>query len=99
MWASWEAQQAEMRTVNQGIEGYLAALAAEGKARCTVEVYGARLRRFADLVRQPGKDGARGSILYRPQGLHRPPSGKQQWEWNAEAECGGDQGVLKVAGV
>jgi integrase/recombinase XerD len=58
MWASWEAQEAKMTTVYQGIEGYLAALAAEGKARCTVEVYGARLRRFADWCASQGKTEA-----------------------------------------
>jgi hypothetical protein len=39
MWASWEAQEAEVTTVYRGFERYLAALAAEGKARCAVDCY------------------------------------------------------------
>ncbi len=44
-----------MAAIHESIEAYLAALATEGKARCTVEVYGARLRRFADWSASQGK--------------------------------------------
>lgn len=47
-----------MTAMHRAIEEYLAALAAEGKARCTVEVYGARLRRFADWCASQGKSEA-----------------------------------------
>jgi len=44
-----------MTAMHTSIEEYLSALAVEGKARCTVEVYGARLRRFADWCASRGK--------------------------------------------
>ena len=47
-----------MAAIYESIEEYLAALAAEGKARGTVEVYGARLRRFADWCASQGKTEA-----------------------------------------
>jgi integrase/recombinase XerD len=37
-----------MTAIHSTIDDYVAALAIEGKAKCTVEVYGARLRRFAE---------------------------------------------------
>lgn len=44
-----------MTAIHKSIEEYLAALATEGKARYTVEVYGARLRCFATWCASQGK--------------------------------------------
>ncbi|HEX76891.1 MAG TPA: tyrosine-type recombinase/integrase [Dehalococcoidia bacterium] len=46
-----------MIAIHKAINEYLAALSVEGKAGCTVEVYGARLRRFANWCADQGKIG------------------------------------------
>jgi hypothetical protein len=42
-----------MTPIRKTIQEYLVARAAEGKAPRTLEVYGARLRRFAEELRLP----------------------------------------------
>lgn len=49
-----------MTAIYRAIGDCLAAVTVEGKARCTVEVYGARLRRFANWCAAQGKTEAGG---------------------------------------
>lgn len=53
--AGSKAEEDEMSDIQNTISDYLAALMTEGKAKCTVEVYGARLRRFAEWCIAQGK--------------------------------------------
>lgn len=53
--------------INESTEKYLAAQVAEGKARHTVEVYGARLRRFADWCTSQRKTETEGLSTADPR--------------------------------
>lgn len=55
MRANQEARKGIMTAIHESIKEYLAAMAAEGKAPRTLEVYSTRLRRFVGWCYSQGK--------------------------------------------